>query len=213
MNPFVLVSDFDGTITDNEFYALVRARYMPPGTRDAWKEYLRGQIRHFDAMAGVFANAPTDAAALERLLAEMKPDPAFGASARRLHDAGWDLVVASAGSAWYIQRILQAARVDVPVHANPGHIEPGGGLVLERPYASPFYSDEIGIDKAAVVRDALTRYDNVAFAGDGPLDFDAAVLVRPAYRFARGMLAQVMDERGTEYRAFGRWSEIVDMLV
>lgn len=212
MNKSVLISDFDGTITDDEFYALIRAQYMPPGTRDAWQEYLRGEICHFDAMAGVFANAPAESAALERLLAQMKPDPELGAGVRRLREAGWDLIVASAGSAWYIQRILQAAGVDVPVHANPGHIEAGGGLVLERPYGSPFYSQEIGIDKAAVVRDAVSRYERAAFAGDGPLDFDAAVLVPAEYRFARGMLAQVMNERGTAYRRFGRWSEIVDAL-
>jgi 2-hydroxy-3-keto-5-methylthiopentenyl-1-phosphate phosphatase len=212
MNPSVLVSDFDGTMTANEFYALVRAGCLAPGARDDWERYLRGEITHFEAMAGVYSHAPTDPAVLGRLLEQMQPDPDLGRSAALLRANGWDLIVASAGGSWYIERILAAAGIRAPVYANPGNIQPGRGLVLERPAGSRFYSEEIGVDKAAIVRDAREHYGRVAFAGDGPLDFDAAMLADPEYRFARGLLAGVMDQRKASYHRFTRWAEIAWML-
>jgi 2-hydroxy-3-keto-5-methylthiopentenyl-1-phosphate phosphatase len=34
MNPFALVSDFDGTITGRDFYELIAERYMPRDPTD-----------------------------------------------------------------------------------------------------------------------------------------------------------------------------------
>jgi 2-hydroxy-3-keto-5-methylthiopentenyl-1-phosphate phosphatase len=136
----------------------------------------------------------------------------LSAAAERLHRAGWELIVVSAGCSWYIERILAAAGVAATVHANPGRIEAGRGLVVEKPRDSRFFSEDVGIDKPAVVRDALSRYPSVAFAGDGPPDIAPALLVDAGMRFARGFLADELERRGEEFHHFGRWSEIVDRL-
>lgn len=198
----VLITDFDGTITEREFYALV------PGMPAIWAEYTAGRITHFEAMRRVFALAPSDHAALERMLAALGPDPRLAAAVETLRAHGWEVVVVSAGSSWYIDRILERAGVRVEVHANPGHIEPGRGLVLELPRESPFFSLETGIDKAAVVRDALGRFQRVAFAGDGPPDLDGALLAAPDLRFARRWLARDLAARGVPFQPFDHWSEI-----
>ncbi|HBY59019.1 MAG TPA: 2,3-diketo-5-methylthio-1-phosphopentane phosphatase [Solibacterales bacterium] len=208
----ILVSDFDGTITRNDFYALVAERHMRnPGT-DYFAGYRAGRLTHFDAMASYFAHTPTDEASLAGLLRDTEPDPELGAAAARLRAAGWELVIVSAGSSWYIERILAACGVEATVYSNPGRIEAGRGLVLERDRGARFYSEEAGVDKAAVVRDALARAEEVAFAGDGPPDVIPALLVRPAVRFARGYLAEELRRRGEGFREYGRWSEVVDGL-
>jgi 2-hydroxy-3-keto-5-methylthiopentenyl-1-phosphate phosphatase len=208
----VLISDFDGTITQKDFYVLVAERYMPEPRTDYLQLYRNGQMTHFDAMAAYFAHTPTDAGAIESLLRDTDPDPLFSDALLLLREASWDLVIVSAGSSWYIHRILPSEAANVTVHSNPGRLEPGSGLVLERARDAPFYSEQVGVDKAAVVRDALHRCEKVAFAGDGPPDLEAALLVHPHLRFARGYLADELARRGESYREFKRWSEIAHAL-
>ena len=208
--PPVLVTDFDGTITERDFYQLV-IDHAPAA--DCWGEYLSGRLTHFEAMRAILAHAPTDEATLAGMLAETRPDPQLGAAAAALRRAGWELVVASAGCAWYIERILRAAGVRAEVHANPGRIEPGRGLAMELPRASRFFSAQTGIDKEAVVRDALARSGRVAFAGDGPPDLAPALLVEGGLRFARGWLAGELVRRGLAFQPFRRWSEIAAALL
>ena len=208
-----LVSDFDGTITKTDFYLLVAERYMPPGTPDYLQLYRAGRISHFDAMSGYFSHTPDDNAALETLLSDVQLDPDFAASVRQLEQAGWDLIIVSAGSHWYIDRILVKAGVNVSVHANPGRIQQGSGLLLSKhDRAHPFFSEEVGVDKAAVVRDALSRYRRVAFAGDGPPDIAPSLLVDSNLRFAKSYLADELSRRNLPFRRFERWSEIAASL-
>jgi len=80
------------------------------------------------------------------------------------------------------------------------------------PVDSPYCSRETGVDKAAVVSDALQRYQRVAFAGDGRPDFDAALVVKPDDRFARGWLSHELQKRRQPFHHFEKWSEIADRL-
>jgi len=70
----------------------------------------------------------------------------------------------------------------------------------------------MGVDKSAVVQHALHVADPVVFAGDGPPDLQPALLVRPELRFARGILAELLRERGEAFQPFSRWSEIARKL-
>jgi 2,3-diketo-5-methylthio-1-phosphopentane phosphatase len=205
----ILVSDYDGTITDKDFYSLLAERYIPADTPDYFAQYREGRITHFEAMAAYFAFAPTEQAELEELLEASQADPDLGASAALLQRAGWELLVVSAGSSWYVERVLGRAGVAATIYSNPGRLEKGCGLVLEKlDPSSPYHSASVGVDKSAVVRHALRVAEAVAFAGDGPPDLQPALLVRPELRFARGFLADALRERGEAFRAFSRWSEI-----
>ena len=134
----------------------------------------------------------------------------MGESAALLQLAGWELWVVSAGSSWYVERVLRQAGVAASVYSNPGGLENGRGLVLDP--TSPFHSASAGVDKSAVVRHALHIAETVAFAGDGPPDLQPALLVRPNLRFAREFLAKALRARGEAFWPFSRWSEIAGEL-
>ena len=205
----IFVSDYDGTITGKDFFSLLAERYLPANAPDYFAQYREGRISHLEAMAAYFAFAPTDEQQLEELLTASQPDPDLSASAALLRRAGWKLWVVSAGSSWYIERVLSRAGVAATIYSNPGRVENGRGLVLEKPDpSSPYYSASEGVDKSAVVRHALRVADSVAFAGDGPPDLQPALLARPELRFARGFLAEALRERGEGFKPFSRWSEI-----
>ena len=210
----VLVTDFDGTITRHDFYGLVVAHLLPPGTPDHWTEYRAGRMTHFDALNAYFAAARPDARRLLELVDLMEPDPDLAAGLDALHAAGWEVIVASAGCRWYIDRIFRTAGLDPApiVHANAGGPR-DGRLVMERPAGSPFYSHDIGIDKAAIVRALVESGRTVAFAGDGPPDLDPARLVPPTLRFARGPLAKLLRDGHEAFRTFDRWSDVAHALL
>src|SRR5215472_2167328 len=209
----IFVSDYDGTITNKDIYALLAERYAPADTPDYFAQYVEGRLTHFEAMAAYFAFVPTDEQQLEDLLDAAEADPDLGASAALLKRAGWELLVVSAGSSWYIERVLRRAGVAATVYSNPGRLETGRGLVLEKPdTSSPYHSPSMGVDKSAVVRHALHLAETVAFAGDGPPDLPPALLVRPDLRFARGILAEQLRDRGEAFQPFSRWSEIARKL-
>ncbi len=205
------MTDFDGTMTEIDFYKLVRERLVPPETPDFWVEYRAGTMTHFDALRSFFEAAEGGEPALIKITQEMKLESQLSSHLAALRESGWSVSIVSAGCAWYIRRMLAEANVTIDVHASPGKIVEGR-LVMELPLDSAFCSTETGIDKAAVVRSFLDRGATVAFAGDGYPDLAPALLVDPSVRFARGDLAIALQERNEPFLPFTRWAEIVEML-
>lgn len=209
----VLVSDFDGTMTRHDFYKLAIESLLPPDTPDYWAEYRAGRITHFEALRRYFAAIRAGEAEVLAVVGRMELDPELPAAVDALRQAGWAVVVTSAGCGWYIHRLLAAAGVEVEVHANPGRFEPGKGLVMEMPAGSPYLSANLGVDKTAVVRRFLADGRTVAFAGDGFPDAEPARLVPGDLRFARGDLADVLRRERLPFHPFESWSEIARALL
>lgn len=208
-----LVTDFDGTLTQNDFYRLVVDRFLPDDAPDYWAQYRSGRLSHFDALAQIFLHLKTTEAELLDTADDMELEPELPGLLARLRKKGWHVIVTSAGCEWYIRHLLDGAGVDLEVHTNPGRFEPGVGLVMERPVTSPYQSADVGIDKAAVVRVALGQYRNVAFAGDGFPDLAPARLVPDELRFARADLADAAREAGLAYRPFERWRDVAESVL
>lgn len=208
----VLVSDFDGTMTRHDFFKLAVEKLLPDGTPDFWAEYRAGRITHFEALRRYFASIRVSPAEVMAVVRDMDLDPELTEAVARLQDSHWQVIVASAGCDWYIRQLLSQSHVDIVVHANPGRFESARGLVMELPVASPFFSETLGIDKAAIVRHFIWQGRKVAFAGDGFPDAEAARLVPDSLRFARGDLADVLRSEQLSFHPFDRWSEIAQML-
>lgn len=210
----ILVTDFDGTFTRRDFFDLILERHDPPGARALWDRFLAGELTTFEGIAGVLGALRTDEKGALALVAAMDPPPGAAAAARALQAAGWEIVVASAGCRWYIERVLAKLGLEFTIHANPGWFAPDRGVVMEPDPGSPYHDAALGIDKKAVVRAALARDRVVAFAGDSPLtDGPAALLVAPERRFATGSLARRFAADEVPHRAFAAWTEIAEGLL
>lgn len=210
--PGILVSDFDGTITRFDFYDLV-CREFPCVAGDHWHAYEAGTITHFEALRRIFAGIRASEAQMAAIIERMEIDPALRDSVTALDHQGWQVVVASAGCGWYIERLLAGQGVALTVYTNPGVFTAEEGLVMRLPEGSPFFSPDIGVDKAAVVREALRTSSRVAFAGDGRPDLAPALMVPPARRFARNWLAHKLLALGEGFHPFERWSDIPPILM
>jgi 2-hydroxy-3-keto-5-methylthiopentenyl-1-phosphate phosphatase len=194
-----LICDFDGTLNRQDFYGLVQARWWNDGSPNPWADYLAGRLSHFDALNRIFARVRGKESDILALVDQMQLDPTVPGAFQRLHEAGWEIIIASAGCEWYIRHLMAGVHTPLTLHATPGRFSPDSGLVMTPPISSRFFTPKTGIDKVAVVRDALARCPRVAFAGDGPPDLPAAKLVPPGRRFARGWLAQTLEAEGQPF--------------
>ncbi len=214
MSRAVLISDFDGTMTTNEFYLLTAERLLSEDALAPWDDYRNGKITHFKALQIIFGRIRATEAELDALVKDMQPDPGLGDGIQALRKSGWEVVVASAGCDWYIRRIMKSIGVDIQVYSNPGEfVAADGSLRMSMPPESPFTCDETGVDKAALVRFYREQGARVAFAGDGYPDLPAALEVAPTLRFARNALVEALDEKKESYRVFTAWTDIVEALL
>ena len=53
---WTLVSDFDGTISDKDFFYYVADKYFDDKMLSPWREFLAGRKKHFVAMSEMFGN-------------------------------------------------------------------------------------------------------------------------------------------------------------
>ena len=211
--PKTLVSVFDGTMTQHDFYKLVTESLLPPETPDYWAEYRAGAITHFEALRRYFAAIRAPEETVLEVVKHMNLDAGLSVAVQALRRGGWEVVVTSAGCDWYIQHLLGEADVSLTVHSNPGEFRTGEGLLMEMPRGSPFLSPTLGIDKTGVVQHFLAERHTVAFAGDGFPDAEPARLVTGELRFARGDLASVLQAEGLSFHRFDAWSEIAMILL
>lgn len=207
----ILVSDFDGTMTERDFFRVALSRLSPVAAAP-WVRYEQGETSHFDALAEIFSGLRVDERGFDAMLAEMGVENGLTEALDRLRKAGWSLIIASAGCAFYIERIALLNGIKAVIHANPGDFIPGEGLFMKAPRQSPFFAAETGIDKEAIVGSYLDQGLVTAFAGDGRPDLAPALLVPPERRFARGWLADELESRGEPFVRFERWRDIAGRL-
>lgn len=208
----ILVSDFDGTMTQHDFYSCAVQYLLSPEDLEPWHAYTRGEITHFESLRRIFERIRAEMPEMECILEAMEFDAAASTAVANLQGRGWHVVVVSNGCGWYIERLFQQHNLRLELHTNPGEYTPVDGLQMQLPTQSPFFAEEFGISKSAVVRNAMQTCGIVAFAGDGRPDLEPALMVRPELRFARGWLATELKSRGEPFQHFSKWSEISGML-
>lgn len=207
----VLISDFDGTMTRYGLIEIIQARYPVDGP-PLWDDYMAGKITHFEAVAGIFLRIRGKEGELESLLQAMELDPALPGAIRQLEASGWQVMVASAGCHWYIQKLLSQAGLSLRVYANPGYYDAEKGLVMTMPPPSVDTLPETGINKLAVVNKALADGAVVAYAGDGKPDIESILTVPSDRRFARHWLARHLKQAGHPFQEFESWNDIASRL-
>lgn len=209
----ILVTDFDGTFTRRDFFDLILERHDPPAGHEAWRRYLAGELTHVEGIGGVFASLRTNEVGADTLVDALDPTPGTAAAVQALQQAGWEVVIASAGCGWYIEKLLARMGLRVTVHACPGAFAPETGLVMTPDRTDPYHHEQFAIDKPAVVRDALARDPIVAYAGDSNTDRAGCLMIPPGRRFATGWLGRRFAAEGVPHVAFSTWPEIADRLL
>lgn len=170
--PLAFVSDFDGTITADDFFTLAAVRYFDDAMLAPWRAYQAGEKKHFDALNEMFQqlkNLPD----LESFTKSIAIDSCFPETAELCRRKRIPLYICSAGCDWYINLLIGSIIRENHICLVTNHCDysPKTGLVMARlPQNHPCYDDEIGISKAGVVRQLKEQGFRVVFAGDGKPD-------------------------------------------
>ncbi|MEI7942015.1 MAG: HAD-IB family phosphatase [Candidatus Riflemargulisbacteria bacterium] len=212
-NNNMFVSDFDGTFTQYDFYDLVTKAFPEVLQYNDWTHYEEGKITHFEALRRIFSRLRSPEHTIIDIINKMTITSNLTNDINTLNTNGWNLVVASAGCDWYIKKLLGSNLDKLTLYANPGTYSSESGLSMTRADIGVFSSDNLGVNKLAIVEDAMKRYHQVAFAGDGRPDLEPVLIVPSDKRFAKGWLAQKLDSLNEAYVPFSDWSEIIPYLI
>ncbi|WP_444685408.1 MtnX-like HAD-IB family phosphatase [Alkalicoccus luteus] len=209
MTNWAFVSDFDGTISQKDFYWIVIEKYFPEGEA-LYHKWQNGEMKDIDFLNTIFASIGQPEETIKQDIAGIPLDPHVKPFIEQIKKAGGDFIIISAGCEYYIHELLALAGIhDVPVYSNPGHVE-NGGLHLTPDPADRFYHERYGIDKKAVMQELGSRYDTLFFAGDSEPDSHPASLATVTYAMKK--LPPILDRMGTPYEKADDFSDIASDL-
>jgi len=203
---WLVVCDFDGTITERDTLDQMCERFAPPGVYEQAEEdlvtrsmTLREVLRfEFEPIRG-----DHDAIVAETV-GFTTVRPGFASFVRAARDAGNRVVVVSSGFRDVILPVLEREGVgDLEVIAHDIRFSPEGSTVIFR-HGEPceICGEEC---KRSVIRD-LGHEGPLAYIGDGYSDRCAAETAD--LRFAIGSLAGHLDRKGLGYQSFTDFDDV-----
>lgn len=203
------VSDFDGTISPEDFFWYVSNRYLDEKALAPWQRYLDGHESHLNALNQIFARIHVPLQEFEEFIKTIPYDKDFPKTAELCRLKNIPLYICSAGCEYYINLIIgeQIRTEKIKLVTNHGEYSQQNGLRMIPPAKnSPFYDEQVGISKAAVVQKLKDEGYFVVFAGDGPPDVAPAALADVV--FAKKILAERCREQGIPYLKFDNFEDI-----
>ena len=214
MKKIAFVTDFDGTITHNDFFHMVIDAYLEEKDLQPWYDYKAGRKGHFDALDSIFGKIRADKNAFDALIDTIDVDEDFTAVLSLCKEKGFPVYVVSAGCAYYIKRRIGnlLSEYNAELIANGGEYRPETGMKMVKPSSEYVYFDEVvGISKAKVVKDLQHKGYFVVFAGDGAVDFEGAKEADVV--FAKGVLWEKCREFGVDARYLHSFKDILDFIM
>lgn len=191
--PLALVSDFDGTISDDDFFNYIARAYFDEKALSPWREYLSGNKKHFDALAEMFAKVRVSVSDLNKLIDSIKLDTKFIKLAEFCSIQNIPVYICSAGSDYYIRRCLKNAieRLNITIISNSGAYSPKTGLIISP--NQQYYDEQVGVSKIKIVQKLQQQGYFVIYCGDGLPDIEAAKQADKV--FARKELLRICQQQ------------------
>lgn len=208
MKEFVFVSDFDGTLTGNDFYKIISETYLKEKYPPLFKAWKRGEMKDREYLSYVFNNISRTEEEIYQDIINIPLDPNAKAFISKVQSAGGDFIIVSAGTSYYVEKVLKYHDIQgVKVFSNKGVFK-DNGIYFDLNEKDEYYSDRYGIDKLLVVEQIKKQYKKVFFAGDSGPD------VKPAsisdFVFAKGELIHLLKEENIDFVEFKDFSELWD---
>lgn len=206
MKKFAFVSDFDGTLTEKDFYHIIIDTYLQEWGRpfyEDWKKTKKINVEFLNKILGSIGRTE------EEILEEIHRIPLDEYAIdfiHRVQKAGGAFYILSAGTIYYIDRLLAYHGIeDVTVISMSGVFK-DGGIEVTPDEKSPYFSEIFGINKAKVVEDLKKEFETVFFAGDSEPDLGAAKAADIA--FAKKDLKELLSKEQEEFVPFEKFREI-----
>jgi len=205
----VFVTDFDGTISDDDFFQYTKEAFFDEGVLVPWTNYLEGKMFHFDALKEMYGTLRVSEEELINLVKKVKIDNWVIPTFNLLYEHDILIYIVSAGCDYYINLLIGSVieKYGIKLITNSSSYSKTNGLVMEKPVESdPFYDEKTGISKLKVVEKIKENCKFVVFAGDGPPDIEPALAADVV--FAKKILLDLCIEKGINSEQFYSYKDI-----
>lgn len=213
MDKYVFLSDFDGTISDDDFFFYTARAFFDDDALLPWREYLAGKKSHFDALKEMFGSLRLPKEAFDRFIEGVRIDAQIEAVFALCREKQIPIYIASAGCDYYIIKLIGdlIGNYNITLLSNRGEYTPEGGLIMIAPEKDdPFYDPNTGVSKYKLAKSLKDRGYKIIFAGDGLPDIEPAQISDIV--FARKVLLQKCEEAGIKTRKFDNFGDIAQLL-
>lgn len=216
MATFAFVSDFDGTLTQRDFYHIIIDKYLEDWGRKYYEDWKRNNKINVEFLNKIFGSIGRLEEEIREDIHQIPIDEYAVKFIKKVQAQGGRFYILSAGTSYYIEILLEHLGIkEVTVISMKGCYKNGGIEITPDP-TSPYYSEVFGLNKRQVIEDLKKEYDRVFFAGDSEPDLEAAkasdlafakselkeLLLREKYKFVPfegyRQIDSYMDENGWE---------------
>ncbi|MEI7475224.1 MAG: MtnX-like HAD-IB family phosphatase [bacterium] len=208
-----VISDFDGTISKEDFFYYVIDNHLSPEDIEPWNDYKAGKINHVEGLRRIFSKISMSEKDLKDFILKLPIEENFLETLKFCNDNNIDFYVLSAGADYYIKIIFNELKVsnNLTLISNPSiYAKKGGISILPSDTDNIYYSHDYGVSKKLAVEDIKQKYDKIIFAGDGIPDFEASKLADVV--FARGALLQLCNSNNVKSQTFNTYGDILEFL-
>jgi len=203
------VTDFDGTITDEDFFQYVKEAFFDDSALVPWQQYLEGKLSHFDALKQMYGTLRVCENDLIALVKKVNIDEWVLPTFKLLYDANIPIYIASAGCDYYINLLMgnEIEKYSATLITNSSRYSQTDGLIMERPPEdSQFYDKCVGISKKKIVSLLQQGGKRIVFAGDGPPDIEPARIADTV--FTKKILLEKCVNEGIKTEEFSNYKDI-----
>ncbi len=205
MKPFLFITDFDGTVTAQDFVYQIMYRYEHD------KIFSKDKKRGVELLSSVFYESGLTE---EEFLKEIKyipMDRTFVPFFKFVKEKGGDVLVLSAGAKYYIKKKFSFEGIeDIEVFANDLVFENGHFKFLVNENKN-FHCPVFGINKEKVVASYKEKYKKIFYAGDSYVDFYASKLAN--FIFAKKNLVKILKMFNLKFFEFENFDDIRENLI
>lgn len=210
MKPFVFITDFDGTMSEKDFYGIIIDEYIGEEGKQFYVEWRKNNKVDVPFLNKVFSWHKFEEEELQEVLEKVKIDPFASELYHYVQMMGGNFLILSAGFNYYIKRALERNGLEaIPLITNEG-VHENGIFIMKPDETKSYFSPIYGVDKEKVVLEHKKTYEKVFFAGDSEPDFKAALAADVV--FAKGELRLLLDEAQKPYYSFSSFSEVIKIL-
>lgn len=208
--PFVFVSDFDGTLTEKDFYQMIIDDYLGEAGQTLYNEWRQGLHDDKDFLYNIYSSINREEAEILEDILRIEWDESATQFIKQVRENGGEFIILSAGTNYYIDRLLKEKGLsDIKVYSNPGFYK-DKGIHLQIDKNNPYYSEKYGIDKAKVIEDLKKQYTHVYYAGDSAPDVPPCQIADIA--FAKGKLQELLNAEGINFVPVTSYKDIALIL-
>jgi 2-hydroxy-3-keto-5-methylthiopentenyl-1-phosphate phosphatase len=211
LKKLAFVSDFDGTLTQRDFYHIVIDKYFKDWGRKFYTDWKSTKKINTEFLNKIFGALDKSEEDIFDEIGLIPLDEHAEDFINRIKSIGGDFYILSAGTSYYIDILLSQRKIEgVQVISMKG-IYKNRGIEILPDKNSPYFSEVFGLDKRKVVEELKKNYEKVFFAGDSEPDLEAAKGADIA--FAKSELRELLAKGNMEFVTFENYKEIDEYLV